>query len=517
MRGEDSGTAAQGGWRARIWGPLALLLSSAGSMALEIVAGRALAPYVGMSLYTWTAIIAVVLAGLALGHWVGGMLADRSAQPGRAAGRILVAAAIAAALSLPALRHAAPLLAGMDPIGRIMALAMAGFFLPSLLAGILSPIFTKLALDAAPPARQGAVLGMMYALGAGGAILGTLAAGLVLIAWVGTAGSCLLVAFTYAALAPPLLGRGQGGVAALLLAGAVGAGAWTGLPRALASPCLSESAYYCIRVDETEMLGRPARVMALDHLAHGVNDAAEPRLLLSPYLALVDEAARAAFPGPAIRAFFIGGGAYTLPRAWAAHWPEAALTVAEVDPEVTRLAAERLWFDPASAAILHQDGRMALAGLPEETRFDVIFGDAFHDVSVPQHLVSDEFHAQIARRLSPGGFYAVNSVDRLREPRFALSLAATLRRRFASVELWLDVSEVAPGEARVTWIILAGQQGTGRDEWRSSRGVRRVWARIPLDGMLAQMPEGAVLHLNDDFAPVDRLLAPVLLDAKLAE
>ncbi|MEO0719944.1 MAG: fused MFS/spermidine synthase, partial [Pseudomonadota bacterium] len=32
-------------------------------MALEIAAGRLMAPYVGMSLYSWTAIIAVVLAG----------------------------------------------------------------------------------------------------------------------------------------------------------------------------------------------------------------------------------------------------------------------------------------------------------------------------------------------------------------------------------------------------------------------------------------------------------------------
>ena len=31
-----------------------------------------IAPYVGMSLYTWTAIIAVVLGGLSVGHWIGG-------------------------------------------------------------------------------------------------------------------------------------------------------------------------------------------------------------------------------------------------------------------------------------------------------------------------------------------------------------------------------------------------------------------------------------------------------------
>lgn len=52
---------------------------SAASLVVEIVAGRMLAPYVGMSLYTWTSVIAVVLAGFSAGHWWGGFLANRDA------------------------------------------------------------------------------------------------------------------------------------------------------------------------------------------------------------------------------------------------------------------------------------------------------------------------------------------------------------------------------------------------------------------------------------------------------
>src|SRR3546814_5131158 len=60
---------------------LALMQGSvaAASLVVEIVAGRMLAPYLGMSLYTWTAVIAVVLAGFSLGHWAGGRLAERPA------------------------------------------------------------------------------------------------------------------------------------------------------------------------------------------------------------------------------------------------------------------------------------------------------------------------------------------------------------------------------------------------------------------------------------------------------
>ena len=49
-------------------------------LVLELVAGRILAPEVGVSLDTWTAVIGVVLAGLVLGNWLGGILADR--RPG---------------------------------------------------------------------------------------------------------------------------------------------------------------------------------------------------------------------------------------------------------------------------------------------------------------------------------------------------------------------------------------------------------------------------------------------------
>ena len=42
---------------------IALFVSSACGLVIEIVAGRLVAPYVGMSLYTRTVIIAVVLTG----------------------------------------------------------------------------------------------------------------------------------------------------------------------------------------------------------------------------------------------------------------------------------------------------------------------------------------------------------------------------------------------------------------------------------------------------------------------
>ncbi len=59
----------------------AVFLSGAVLLGVEIAASRVLAPTFGSSLYVWGALIGVVLTGLAIGYWVGGVLADRWPSP----------------------------------------------------------------------------------------------------------------------------------------------------------------------------------------------------------------------------------------------------------------------------------------------------------------------------------------------------------------------------------------------------------------------------------------------------
>ena len=68
--------------------------ASACGLIIEIVAGRLLAPHIGVSLYTWTSIIGIVLAGISIGNYVGGRVADRFPWP-TTLGVILLAAGIA--------------------------------------------------------------------------------------------------------------------------------------------------------------------------------------------------------------------------------------------------------------------------------------------------------------------------------------------------------------------------------------------------------------------------------------
>ncbi len=63
-------------------------------LGLELAASRVLAPAFGNSLFVWGALIGVVLTGLSVGYWAGGVLADRLPSPrllvavGRTAGRL---------------------------------------------------------------------------------------------------------------------------------------------------------------------------------------------------------------------------------------------------------------------------------------------------------------------------------------------------------------------------------------------------------------------------------------------
>src|SRR5512144_2355046 len=52
-------------------------VSCASIMVVELVAGRLISSHLGSSLYTWTAVIGVMLAGITCGNVVGGRLADK--------------------------------------------------------------------------------------------------------------------------------------------------------------------------------------------------------------------------------------------------------------------------------------------------------------------------------------------------------------------------------------------------------------------------------------------------------
>ncbi len=54
------------------WLNATVFLTGAGLMTIELVASRLIARFLGSSLYTWTGVLGVILAGMSLGNYLGG-------------------------------------------------------------------------------------------------------------------------------------------------------------------------------------------------------------------------------------------------------------------------------------------------------------------------------------------------------------------------------------------------------------------------------------------------------------
>src|ERR1043165_817665 len=152
---------------------LVVFVASCCTLILELVAGRILAPYIGVSLYTWTSIIGVVLAGISLGNYLGGRIADRWPQR-RTLGILLAAGGLASLAILPLINIATaiPTADLIDPnnrwggalpldratllILRIVVITTLIFFPPSFILGMVSPVVIKLCLrDTMPRMKLG--------------------------------------------------------------------------------------------------------------------------------------------------------------------------------------------------------------------------------------------------------------------------------------------------------------------------------------------------------------------------
>lgn len=490
---------------------ITVFASSAVLLVIEITAGRLIAPYVGVTLYSWTSIIGVILAGLSLGNWIGGRMADRGVGEGTV-GIVLCASAATSLFSLFVLTQVAPLLQAsqLDLMSSSFIYVLSMFLLPSVLLGIPTPLLTTLALGFSDQA--GSVVGRMHALAALGSIVGTFLTGFVLVQFIGSRNIILLSAGALVLLALPFLrhaARSQVIVASIALLVVAGL---TWQNRGFANPCERETSYYCLRiVDVSDQVPfGEARALIIDHLLHGINHDTEAGMLISPYVHLMQELADRHYahePNSTRSYYFAGGGSYTQPRALSVLDPGARVTVAEIDPVVTELAADRMYLDLDGIEVVHGDARRILQQQADRS-YDVIVTDAFHDITIPFHLVTSEYIATARERLREGGLFVTNVVDRFPNPRMVKSLVKTLRLHFEHVDIWLDA---VPGQAqRMTFVISASDRRFDDDMLLSQRGFDRRWFRMT-EPLLASGDRLEELPLfTDDYVPVERLMASLL-------
>lgn len=465
---------------------LTVFVTSALVLVLEIVASRMVAPYVGVSLESFTGIIGTVLAGIATGSAVGGAMAD-ARDPRPMIGQALLLGGVLSWLSVPIVNVLGPAVGSGPPA--IVLLSAAAFFLPAAVLSGISPMVAKLRLESLDD--TGTVVGGLSAAGTAGALLGTFGTGFVLLAYVPVRtiviviGAALVAAGLFASWklrTKPSDGRD---VILVLLAGF--------LSIAVGSPCDQETEYFCVRIvaDDDRDGGRS---LYLDRLRHAHVDLNDPTYLDIRYIRLFADVA-AALPDGDIDALHIGGGGFSFPRYLAAVRPAGTNTVLEIDGGLVDIATNELGLQDAdNLDIRIGDARLAFADLPTNA-FDLIVGDAFGSEAVPWHLTTAEVVDEIDRLLRPDGVYVMNVIDG-DESRFARAQLATLAQQFDQIAMILPSTGTA-GRS-VNQILIASQASLPAVDVD------------PADGELFSGDDvvryiGDARILTDDFAPVDQL------------
>ena len=437
---------------------LSFLISLA-FMSFEMAAGRLVSRHLGSSIYGWTSIIGVLLGGLSLGNFIGGKIADVVKSEKQASWLFLCASALLLSVLLletpprflgrgpNSVLSAAITMAGYPWGFRVFFVVFLVFFLPSVALGTVSPVMAKLAVDRVQRTkRTGGAIGMVYAWGMVGSILGTFLTGFLLIDVLGTKGVLILLA-TIMALAATVIGTTWHAV-------------WAGIPLGLciiafvpipmlrlqadrwgiremagdpdtdkddAIAWLDESNYYYIKVENSIDAEGKKRTLVLDNLIHGYFILDHPERLDYDYehiYALVaDRVARAkakaklakdpkAAHPDALKTMFLGGGAYTFQRYILNKYPGSIAEVAEIDPAVKEANHQALGLPRDTPIVTHLgDARQFVERNQNKKQFDIIFGDAFNDFSVPWHLTTREFNDKLSKMMEPDGVYMINIID----------------------------------------------------------------------------------------------------------
>lgn len=466
--------------------------SGFGILVLEIAGGRLLAGTYGLSSVPWTAVIAAVLAGLALGNTVGGWLADRER------------ASLFALFLLAAGTVAVPILGSGLPgwflerngfLGGALLTAASYFLLPSVLMGAVTPVLVR--STTREVAEVGRRFGDVGAWSTAGAIVGTVGAGFVLLPafpLVGVLAAVGAAFLLFAALGAALEGARPGlraGAALLLVPVLFLLTRMTEPPEGLVHG--GQSVHASVQVIDREWSEgyvvrelwqngsrSSAEARATGQPAHRYQIAAA--WLLAERLAAIDSV------------LVLGGAANSLPTYLKNREPSLGITVVEIDPYVVALAREYFAYgrlEPDALDMRIADARPFLRR--DRGRYDVIVADAYdHLYSIPWPLITVEAFEGMAERLRPGGIVIVT----LSTP--VEGRAGVLMRRIVAT-----IGEVFPH-------LRAYLSQPGMD-LAYTQEVLVVAARDPGDLPRIEWPQvevtAAGAPFRDDFAPVEYLSA----------
>jgi spermidine synthase len=509
------------------WMPLAAAgLTGAVFSVMELVWYRMLAPLLGGSAYSFAVILAVALAGIGAGglaYSIGGGVASSGAR-----GFAVTCAAQALGLGLPlALGDRLALTASLlQPLGAFGlaglvavwgVIAIAVVFPAAFLAGIQFPLLLAWSSQLRGPV--GRQLGLLYACNAGGAMLGALAGGFVLLPLLSAPGVwrlmlTLLVCAAAVALAvgprprrllPVPAGLLAAALACLLADGPTAAWRHAGIgvgqgPRDGTPNSLRQWVYSHRRALLWQKDGRESSI-AVD-VAAGysfvVNGKADGHAREDAPTQVMGGLLGALLHGHVRRAAVIGLGTGST-AGWLAALPDVqSVEVAELEPAVLRVARD---CGPVNRQALSNPKLRLFVGDAREylqlarARYDLVFSEPSNPYRAGvASLFTEEFYRAVDRRLADGGLFAQWLQTYSIDTQTVRTIYATLAAVFPHVETWVTKEEdlllVATRQPLVHDPDALGAR-LAAEPYRSA--LESVWFTDDLPGLFAHFVAGGGL------------------------
>lgn len=500
---------------------MVVFIASFCTLVIELVAGRIMAPYVGVSLYTWTSIIGVVLAGISIGAYLGGWIADRYPKPATL-GWLLFLSGVGALTIAPLTNLIGAAQFNTSLMLRILILTSAIFFVPSCILGMISPVVVKLTLNNLN--HTGNIVGKIYAFSTLGSILGTFATGFFLISLMGTRNILLMMGIILI-LSAMVFGeffkkkRGMALFAVIFVSFLWAFHGYAYKPQLDKHTYFyKESNYYTLKVKKTPSSrgGMPVEALIIDNLTHSYTDLNDPFHLEYSYLKMFDEFLTWCNIGTRpSRMLFVGGGGYTFPRYVEKKYPAVEMDVVEIDPEITRIAYQYLGISgDTRIRSFNEDARWFVMKQTQAQVYDFIFLDAFNDLSIPYHLATKEFAAQLKPLLKKDGMILANLIDDIEKGHFLPSYIQTLEAVFGRDHVKIVVPHSASKPVGIaTCIVAASSRKMDMDDFtrkvKEIKGEQMVSSVPAADTLQLDTGKRDAVILTDDHVPVDNLIAPV--------
>lgn len=383
-------------------------------MAVELGASRLLAPYFSSSQIVWTIIIGTIMIAMALGNIYGGKSADKSPNPDKLYGRILIAAVWIALIPVVGkyivLGISALLIFTVNNNFLIIAAfcaCMVIFVFPLFLLGTVTPSLAKYSVSSLDD--SGRTVGTLGAFNTIGSIIGTFVPTFVTIPAVGTSITFLIFAGILIVLSVIYFVSSRVGYKKVIISGVIFVACCVfghGDSFAFWQKDLTyegESIYNYLQVSEDDkqvslstnvLFGVQSVYMKDDTLTGLYYDYAMAAPLMVP-----DK------NPDSMEGLILGMGTGTYATQCRKYFGDMNIEGVEIDEKITKLS--RKYFAlPDDINVTTYDGRAFLNA--SDRKYDVIMVDAYQDITIPFQMSSVEFFRLVKSHLNENGVMVVN-------------------------------------------------------------------------------------------------------------